>query len=64
MLHAAMKCLGLTVSVALLPPSLPAASFEFVEPAVEHFALPASAPLMYESPTIGVPTPPPDAALS
>lgn len=64
MLHAAMKCRGLTVSVALLPPSLPAESCELIEPAVVRFIAPTAAPLLYESPTSGVPTPPPDAKLS
>lgn len=64
MLHAAMKCRGLTVSVALLPPSLPAVSSDFFEPAIVRFASPLAAPLCYESPSLRVPTPPPDVALS
>jgi hypothetical protein len=64
MLHAAMKCRGLTVSVALLPPSLPAACGEFFEPALTRFSSPIAEPLLYESPFAGVSTPPPDAVLS
>lgn len=64
MLHAAMKCRGLAVSVALLPPSLPAATAEIFKPAVVRFVSQAAEPLLYESPYNGVSTPPPDAALS
>jgi hypothetical protein len=64
MIHAAMKCRGLSVTVALLPPSLPVVSVEFFPPLVERFESLIVASLLYESPCPGVSTPPPDAALS
>jgi hypothetical protein len=61
MLHEAMKCRGLTVSVSLLPPSLPALTDNF-EPLVIERSLPQlGRSLLYDEPTLAVESPPPDA---
>ncbi len=61
-LHAAMGCRGLTVSVSLLPPSLPVTDLEFLAPPLVRFASFRVESLLYESPTLGIATPPPDCA--
>jgi hypothetical protein len=61
-LHAAMKCRGLTVSVALLPPSLPAPSADFMPAPIERFLTPVDESLLYDAPHLAVEPPPPDAA--
>lgn len=62
LLHAALKCRGLTMNVSLLPPSLPAAASDFLPPLVERRAAAAVESPPYDSPTLLVESPPPDAA--
>jgi hypothetical protein len=64
MIHAAMKCRGLSVTVAWLPPSLPVVAAEFFPPPIERFESPIAASILYEPPCPAVSTPPPDAALA
>jgi hypothetical protein len=60
MLHEAMKCRGLTVSVSLLPPSLPAITNDF-EPLVSERYLPQlGRSVLYDEPILAVASPPPD----
>ena len=61
LLHAAMKCRGLTVSVALLPPSLPVGLSAFVPRPPERFAPPAVESLLYDAPYLAQAAPPPRA---
>jgi hypothetical protein len=62
LLHAAMKCRGLTVSVALLPPSLPALAADFWPAPVGQFSASLPEPLLYDSPHLAIESPPPDVA--
>jgi hypothetical protein len=62
LLHAAMKCRGITVSTCLLPPSLPAPCVVSYPHVAVHFAPLCGESLQYESPYLAVATPPPDAA--
>jgi hypothetical protein len=62
-LIAAMKCRGLSVSVALLPPSLPVDLQQFVTDVVERFETPLGASLLYDEPVLAVASPPPDGAV-
>lgn len=63
-LNDAMKCRGLTVSVALLPPSLPVSGVEFLAPPLVRFAAPRVESLLYESPSLAIASPPPNCALT
>jgi len=60
MLHEAMKCRGLTVSVSLLPPSLPAFTDNFEPLVIERFLPQLGRSLLYDEPTLAVASPPPD----
>jgi hypothetical protein len=60
--HAAMKCRGLTVSVALLPPSLPILNAEFFPPVVERYEVRVDDSHLRECPYLAIPTPPPRCA--
>jgi hypothetical protein len=60
MLHEAMKCRGLTVSVSLLPPSLPAMVENFEPFVIERFMPHLGRSLLYDEPTLAVASPPPD----
>jgi hypothetical protein len=62
--HAAMKCRGLTVSVALLPPSLPILAAEFFPPEVQRYEVPVVDSHFCECPFLAIPTPPPRRALA
>lgn len=58
---AAMKCRGLTVSVAMLPPSLPALPEHFALLVLERYSQLLGRTLLYDEPYLAVDTPPPDA---
>jgi hypothetical protein len=60
MLHEAMKCRGLTVSVSLLPPSLPAMTDDFEPLVIERFLHQLGCGFLYDEPTFAVASPPPD----
>lgn len=60
MLHEAMKCRGLTVSVSLLPPSLPACADRFEPIVVERFLPSLGRSYLYDEPALAVASPPPD----
>ena len=62
LLHAALKCRGLTASIGLLPPSLPPAPSEPMPLPVERFVSASGESLLYDSPSYAVDPPPPDAA--
>jgi hypothetical protein len=61
MLHEAMKCRGLTVSVSLLPPALPAIASDFRPMAPDEFLPQWGRTLLYDGPSLAVESPPPDA---
>lgn len=61
MLHEAMKCRGLTVSVSLLPPALPVVTAPFRLTVCEAFSPPGARSLLYRGPYLAVESPPPDA---
>jgi hypothetical protein len=61
-LHEAMKCRGLTVTVALLPPSLPVEMGDTAPPPLVIHAVPCMAENLYQSPDLAIDAPPPDAA--
>lgn len=61
-LHEAMKCRGLSVTVALLPPSLPVTVAELLPLPVVVHAVPCTAENLYQSPKLAIDAPPPDAA--
>jgi hypothetical protein len=61
---AAMKCRGLTASVALLPPSLPLLAAEFLPPIVERYDVRIGDSPPCENPYLAIPTPPPQGALA
>jgi hypothetical protein len=60
MLHEAMKCRGLTASVSLLPPSLPAMVDNFEPLLIERFLPQLGRSFLYDEPTLAVASPPPD----
>jgi hypothetical protein len=62
-LIAAMKCRGLSVSVALLPPSLPVDLSQFFPNVARRFETPLGASLLYDEPMLAVASPPPDGAV-
>lgn len=61
LLMTALKCRGISVSIGLLPPSVPPADLAVVALVVDLGALPAEADVNYLSPCHDVATPPPDA---
>jgi len=61
LLITALKCRGISVSIGLLPPSVPPADLAVVALIVDLGALPAEADINYLSPCHDVATPPPDA---
>jgi hypothetical protein len=63
-LMAAMKCRGLTVTVALLPPSLPVICNEFFPRAVERYQPALADSNFYDAPYLAVDSPPPRAAVA
>lgn len=61
-LISALKCRGLSISIGLLPPSLPVLTAEFFPHAVERYLLPLGDSLLYDEPYLAVDSPPPDSA--
>jgi hypothetical protein len=59
-----MKCRGTSVTVALLPPSLPVVCAEFFPRAVQRYQSPLTDSLLYEAPYLAIESPPPRAALA
>lgn len=60
LLMTALKCRGISVSIGLLPPSVPPAELAVVALVIDLGALPAEAEINYLSPCHDVATPPPD----
>jgi hypothetical protein len=58
----AMKCRGVSVSIGLLPPSLPIVNATFFPHAVERFQAVLGDSLLYDEPYLAVASPPPDDA--
>jgi hypothetical protein len=61
-LHAAMKCRGLTVTVSLLPPSLPVAAADYFPPVAERYEPRVGESFSYVPPFLLIATPPPRTA--
>jgi hypothetical protein len=61
LLIAKLRCSGLTLSLSLLPPSVISRPVDFAMERPMQFAAPRPIALLYESPFLAVPAPPPDA---
>jgi hypothetical protein len=61
-LISALKCRGLSVSIGLLPPSLPVLHAEFFPLVIERFQPSLGDSLLYDEPYLAVASPPPDGA--
>lgn len=61
LLVAKLRCSGLTLSLSLLPPSVISRPVDFAMERPMQFAAPRPIALLYESPFLAVPAPPPDA---
>ncbi|HMP08263.1 MAG TPA: hypothetical protein PJ982_18090 [Lacipirellulaceae bacterium] len=55
-----MKCRGLSVTAAALPPSLPVALCEFFPSVVVHYIDDLNGGLLYQAPWLPIATPPPE----
>jgi hypothetical protein len=64
MLIAKLRCSGLPLSLSLLPPSVIAPPVDFAMERPMQFAAPRPVALLYESPFLAVPAPPPDAVVA
>jgi hypothetical protein len=61
LLIAKLRCSGLTLSLSLLPPSVVPPPVDFAMERPIYFAAVPPIAILYESPYLAVPAPPPDA---